>query len=298
MCIDYKKLNNITIKDKYPIPRINNIFDRLQKSSIFSKLDFKQAYYQIPMAENAIEKTAFTTQNGHYEFLRLPFGLTNAPADFNRIMNEIFHEFKAFEEHYFDDSTVHSINIDQHLIHLEAIFKKLRQVNLKLNFDKCLFIQTEIKLFGHIISENLIKMDQKKIDLIKDWPIPTNTSELSRFLGFTGYYRNFIDQYAAITANLTNLLHKDVEWFFGPIQLKTFEFLKQCMVNYPILRLPDLDKPFIIYCDASGVGLGAILAQLDDNGNEYVCENASRQQQGPKALQYYRKRMFKCCMDY
>ena len=145
------------------------------------------------MAENAIEKTAFTTQNGHYEFLRLPFGLSNAPADFNRIMNEIFHEFKAFEEHYFDDSTVHSINIDQHLIHLEAIFKKLRQVNLKLNFDKCLFIQTEIKLFGHIISDNLIKMDQKKIDLIKDWPIPTNTSELSRFLGFTGYYRNFID---------------------------------------------------------------------------------------------------------
>jgi hypothetical protein len=125
-------------------------------------------------------------------------------------------------------------------------------------------------------------MDQKKVDLIKDWPIPTNTSELSRFLGFTGYYRNFIDQYAAITANLTNLLHKDVEWFFGPIQLKTFEFLKQCMVNYPILRLPDLDKPFFIYCDASGAGLGAILAQLDDNGNEYVCEYASRQFQGPE----------------
>ena len=143
MCVDYKKLNSITIKDKYPIPRINNIFNNLEKSKIFSKLDFKQAYYQIPMASDAIEKTAFTTQNGHYEFLRLPFGLSNAPADFNRIMNEIFNEFKEFEEHYFDDSTVHSLDIDQHINHLELIFKKLRQVNL--NFDKCLFLQKEIK---------------------------------------------------------------------------------------------------------------------------------------------------------
>ena len=204
------------------------------------------------MASDAIEKTAFTTQNGHYEFLRLPFGLSNAPADFNRIMNEIFNEFKEFEEHYFDDSTVHSLDIDQHINHLELIFKKLRQVNLKLNFDKCLFLQKEIKLFGHIIGNNCIKMDQKKIELIKNWPVPTNTSELARFLGFTGYYRNFIDQYAAITATLTQLLHKNIEWYFGPIQLTTFEFLKNCLVNYPILRLPDLDKPSIIHSDASG----------------------------------------------
>jgi hypothetical protein len=129
------------------------------------------------MAPDAIEKTSFTAQNGHYEFQRLPFGLSNAPADYNRIMNEIFNEFKDFEEHYFDDSTVHTNDLDQHIDHLEAIFTKLRQVNLKLNFDKCLFVQKEIKLFGHLIGNNCIKMDHKKVELIKNWPVPTNTSE-------------------------------------------------------------------------------------------------------------------------
>ena len=272
MCVNYKKLNNVTVKDKYPIPRIHNIFDNLQKSTIFSKLDFKQAYYQILIKQEAIEKTAFSTHNGHFEFLRLPFGLSNAPADFNRIMNEIFNEFKVFEEHYFDDSTVHSTDTDLHLSHLESIFIKLRKVNLKLNINKCLFAQKEIKLFGHIIGQSIIKMDQTKIELIKNWPIPTNTSELSRYLGFTGYYRNFIDQYAAFTANLNQLLHKNVEWYFGPIQLTTFEFLKSCLVQYPILRLPDLERPFIVHCDASGSGLRAILAQEDEDGNKYVCE--------------------------
>ena len=280
MCINFKSLNRITTKDKFPIPRIDNIFFNLQKSNYFTKLDFKQAYYQIPLAPSAIAKTAFSTQTGHYEFVRLPFGLSNAPADFNRIMNEIFPEFRAFEEHYFDDSTVHSSTIEQHFKHLESIFIRLQEVNLKLNFEKCSFIQQEIKLFGHIVSKQFLKMDQAKIELIKNWPIPKNTSELSRFLGFTGYYRNYVDQYASITANLNQLLRKDAVWYFGPIQLQTFQFLKDLMVQYPILQLPNLDKPFIIHCDASGSGLGAILAQLDDNNNEYVCEYASRLLQG------------------
>ena len=276
MCVNYKPLNKLTVKDKYPIPRVDEIFVNLRKSKVYSKLDFLQAYYQVLLDPSSIEKTAFSTQSGHYEFLRLPFGLSNAPSDFNRIMEEVFREFHDIEENYFDDSTVHSPDNEQHLLDLERIFKRLREINLKLNFYKCLFFQTEIKLFGHIVGNSKLKMDENKIKLIKNWPIPTNTTELSRFLGFTGYYRIFIDQFAAITASLNQLLHKNVPWNFGPVEIATFEFLKDLMVQYPILQLPNLERPFIIHCDASGSGLGAILAQVDEHNNEYVCEFASR----------------------
>ena len=254
MCINYKKLNNITKKDAYPIPRIDEIFTRFSKSKYFSKLDFRQAYYQIKMDTKSIEKTAFSTSDGLYEFIRLPFGLTNAPKDFNRLMENVFHDFKKFVEHFFDDATAHSSNIDIHLIQIKRILQKLREVNLKLNYDKCKFFQTEIKLFGHIISESVIRMNPDKLKVIRDWPVPTNTKNLSSFLGMTGYYRRYVDHFSSITASLNALLRKDTPWYFGVEQIKQFNFLKQCLLTEPILRQPDLYRQFFVYCDASGLG--------------------------------------------
>ena len=280
MCINYKKLNDITIKDAYPIPRIDDIFTRISKSKYYSKFDFRQAYYQIEMDENSINKTAFSTSNGHYEFLRLPFGLSNAPKDFNRLMEEVFYELRKFVEHFFDDATAHSITINEHLIHIRRILQRVRDVKLKLNYLKCKFFETEINLFGHVISQHIIKMNQNKLNVIRNWPIPKNTKQLSGFLGMTGYYRRYVEQFATITASLNALLKKDAPWYFGLEQIQQFNFLKDKLLSEPILRQPDLLRKFYVHCDASGLGLGAILAQIDNNDNEYVCEYASRTLKG------------------
>ena len=224
MCVNFKKLNYVTIKDAYPIPRIDEIFTRLSHSKYFTKFDFRQAYYQIKMEETSIEKTAFCTTSGLYEFLRLPFGLSNAPKDFNRLMEQVFHEFKLFVEHFFDDATAHSMTIDEHLSHIKAVLQRLRQVNLKLNYNKCKFFETEIVLFGHIITQVIIKMYPLKLQTIKNWPYPKNTKELQRFLGLTGYYRRFIDHYSSITAPLYALLRKETTWYFGLELMKNLNF--------------------------------------------------------------------------
>ena len=148
------------------------------------------------MHESSIEKTAFGTSTGLYEFVRLPFGLTNAPKDFNRLMEEVFHESKNFVEHFFDDATSHSMSLDTSLSQIKNILQKLRKVNLKLNYSKCKFFETEISLFGHTITQAIIKMYSDKLQTIKTWPYPKNSKELQRFLGLTGYYRRFIDHYA------------------------------------------------------------------------------------------------------
>ena len=274
-CIDYRELNKITIPDPYPMPRIDDIFDRLQGSKYFTKLDMKSGYWQILMFLMHVSKTAFSTADGHYEFLRLPFGVKNGTRGFSRIMSNILGDLK-FVEIYLDDITVHSKNIRQHLIDLRKVFKRLRKFGVKLNTGKCSWFKKEIKLLGHLISENYIRMNPEKIEAIRRWITPFKLLHIQQFLGICNYYRRFILNFARIAAPLYNLLKKEIKFAFDQQCIEAFEALKLALTSYPVLRQPDLTKMFYLHTDASGLAIGAILAQLDDQNQEYVVAYASR----------------------
>ena len=274
-CVDYRKLNAITIADAFPLPRIDDIFDRLSGSKWFSTIDLKSGYWQVKMAEDSISKTAFSTPDGHYEFLRLPFGLKNAPAEFSRIMHQVFGDLK-FVQIYLDDLTIHSLTFEEHLEHLRIVFERILIVNLRLNLKKCEFFKKEIKLLGHIIGRDSLKMDPEKIRAIRELREPKNIKQVQQFLGLCGYYRRFIMSYAEIVAPLFALLRKETIWHWGADQQVAFDTLKRKLVEEPILRQPDFTKQFYIYTDASNAAIGAILAQKQDDNAEYVVSYASR----------------------
>jgi predicted aspartyl protease len=273
-CVDYRRLNNITKRDVFPIPRIDSILDRLSNSTIFSCVDLKSGYWQVAMAQNSIAKTAFSTGDGHFEFIRLPFGLCNAPSIFSKIMKAIFGN-SPFVEVYIDDVIVHSKSFSEHVEHLKITFDKLKQHNLRVSRCKCTLGRSEIKILGHIVTDHDIKMDPEKIQSIKDWKSPGSVNQLQQFLGICGYYRRFVKEFAKIAAPLYNLLKKDKKWEW-PNECETaYQTLKERLISYPIIRKPNLSRPFIIYTDASTIALGAVLAQRDEGG-EYACQFASR----------------------
>jgi RNase H-like domain found in reverse transcriptase/Reverse transcriptase (RNA-dependent DNA polymerase)/Ty3 transposon capsid-like protein/Integrase zinc binding domain/Chromo (CHRromatin Organisation MOdifier) domain/gag-polyprotein putative aspartyl protease len=274
-CIDYRKLNTVSKHDNFPMPRMDDILDRFQGSLWFSKLDLKSGYWQIALEEDSIEKTAFSTTDGHYEFVKLPFGIRNAPAEFSRIMCILLGGLD-FVEIYLDDMTIHSKNLEDHMKHLEIVFSKLKEANLKLNITKCTFALRSIELLGHIVGNNRVKMDPKKTEAIQNLQVPHTIKEVQTFLGITGYYRKFVKGYADIAAPLFSLLKKESVWNWNSDSQEAFEKLKKNLMEYPILRIPNLSKKFQIYTDASGLALGAILSQKDDNGEEYVCCYSSR----------------------
>ena len=278
-CVDYRKLNKLTVPDPFPIPRIDDILDRLNGSVWFTIIDLKSGYWQIVMDEESIAKTAFCTSDGHFEFLRLPFGLQNAPKDFCRTMYRIFGNM-PFVQIYFDDFTIHSKTFEEHLDHIKQVFDKLEEMNLSINKQKCSWFQKTTKILGHVVSNNTIMMNPEKIEAVKKWSEPKNVKGVQGFLGITGYYRRFIKDYAKIAMPLTNLLKKDTKWKFDQQCKDAFNELKNKLISYPILRQPEINKPFILYTDASGYALGAILAQKDDDGAEYVCNYASRTLKG------------------
>lgn len=278
-CVDYRKLNSITQQDPFPLPRIDDIFDRLNGSKWFTAIDLKAGYWQIEMEETSIPKTAFSTPDGHYEFTRLPFGLKNAPAVFSRIMFQVLGNL-PFVEIYLDDITIHSKTIELHLQHIKAVFVRLREVSLKINIKKCKWFQPTIHLLGHILDGTTIKMDPAKISTISNWKAPENILQIQQFLGLCGYYRRFIKDFSKIAAPLFNLLKKQVTWKWDDSCEKAFKELKLKLTTYPILQQPDFAQPFILQTDASGIAIGAILSQKDENGREYVCAYASRILQG------------------
>ena len=199
MCIDYRKLNAITVTDPFPLPRMDDIMDRMNNSVVFSKIDQSSSYYQILMQPRSVALTAFSTPNGHYEFLRLFFGLKNAPSEFSRIMYQILGDL-SYIEIYIDDIFVHSKSIEEHFDHLKVLFNRFKSANLKLNPEKCEFCKSSIQVLGHIISKDVISMDPAKIEKIKEWKNPRNAKDIQQFLGLTGYYRKFIRDYAKLTA--------------------------------------------------------------------------------------------------
>ena len=275
LCIDYRKLNNVTITEKWPIPNILDILDRFKGSTWFSALDLKSGYWQIKMDPDSIEKTAFTTPDGHYEFLRLPFGLKNAPADFSRIMNIVLGDL-PFVEVYLDDITVHSTTLEQHIENLKVVFKRLKEANLKINAEKCSWCAKSIKVLGHIVSKDQVMMDPEKIAAIKEREPPKNLKQLQSFLGLCNYYRRFIKDFSKIAQPMFSLCIKNVKFEWSKECHESFDQLKSSLVSYPILRLADVSKDFKLYTDASGYAIGAILAQVDEKNQEYVVAYASR----------------------
>lgn len=216
LCIDYRALNKITIKNRYPLPRIEDLMDRLTGAKYFSKIDLYSGYHQIRIKEEDISKTAFRTRYGHYEFLVLPFGLTNAPATFMTLMNDIFREFlDKFVVVYLDDILVYNKTKEEHAQHLHQILTTLRQHKLYAKLKKCELFQQKVEYLEHYISDKGIMVDSRKVNAVKEWPIPTNISELRSFLGLANYYRKFVSHFSTIASSLTLLLYKNQQYFWG-----------------------------------------------------------------------------------
>ena len=235
-CVDYRKVNKITKRDAYPLPRIDEILDSLGKAKWFTSLDLASGYWQVEMNETDREKTAFVTKQGIFEFNVMPFGLTNAPATFQRLMDRVFYDIKdKYVLVYLDDVTIYSSTFEEHIQHLKEVLERFRRANLKLNLDKCHFCKKEISFLKHLVSEEGIKPDPTKVNKVKNFPMPINTTELRGFIGLASYYRHFVQDFATIVKPINYLLRKNISFIWNEACEKAFEFLKKKLITTPIL---------------------------------------------------------------
>jgi hypothetical protein len=262
LCIDYCPLNAVTIKNKYPLPRIDVLFDQLVGAKVFSKIDLRSGYHQIKIRASDIPKTAFSTRYGLYEYLVMSFGLTNAPAYFMYLMNYVFMpELDKFVVVFIDDILVYSKNEEEHADHLHVLLQRLREHRLYAKLSKCDFWLKEIKFLGHTISQAGIAIDPDKVQEVMNWKPPTTVHQIRSFLGLASYYRRFIPDFSQIAKPMTKLLKKGAKFDWGQKCEDAFHTLRQHLTTAPVLAQPDNGKPFDVYCDASGTRLGCVLMQ-------------------------------------
>jgi hypothetical protein len=262
LCVDYWPLNAVTIKNKYPLPRIDILFDQLAGAKVFSKVDLRSGYHQIKIHPEDIPKTAFSTRYGLYDYLVISFGLTNAPAHFMYLMNSVFiPELEKFVMVFIDDILVYSKNEEEYEQHLQIILQRLRDHQLYAKFTKCAFWLKEVLFLGHVISAEGITVDPSKIQEVLDWKSPRSVTRIRSFLRLAGYYHRFIPNFSKITKPMTKLLEKEAKFKWSPWCEEAFLTLKQLLTTIPVLAQPDIEKPFEVYCDASSTGIGGVLMQ-------------------------------------
>jgi hypothetical protein len=258
--VDYREINSKTVKDKFPIPVVNE----LRGACFFTKLDLRSGYHQVCMHPDDIDKTAFRTHRGHFEFLVMPFGLTNAPSMFQSLMNGILKPFiRKFVLVFFDDILVFSSSWVEHLQHVKQVFEVLREHKLALTRPKCSFGEESVAYLRHIISTVGVAMAPAKVTTVETWPRPRTLRALNGFLGLTGYYRKFIAGYGMVAGPLTTLLKREAFCWLEEAD-DAFQQLKQALMTATLLQMPDFSKRFVVDCDASGVGFGVVLHQGDD----------------------------------
>lgn len=276
-CVDYRRLNACTSKDVHPLPRIEDALDDLAGSRFFSALDLRSGYWQVRMHADDIHKTAFSTQDGLYEFVVMPFGLTNAPATFQRVMNQVLGEllWKGVVV-YLDDIIIHSRTWEAHLGLLRNVLARLSVANLRVSPSKSDFGFHELLYLGHIVSGTTVKMNPEKVRAVAEQPAPRNLKGIRAFLGLTSYYRRFVPHYASIAQPLNLLLRKGEAWKWGREQDLSFRRLRDAITKEPVLAAPNFQRGFLLQTDWSSEGLGAVLSQLDDEGQERVICYASR----------------------
>ncbi|WVZ52838.1 hypothetical protein U9M48_003857 [Paspalum notatum var. saurae] len=262
MCVDYRALNKVSIKNNYPLPRIDDLFDQLQGACVFSKIDLRSGYHQLKIRPSDILKTAFTTKYGLYEYTVMSFGLTNALAYFMKLVNSVFMDYlDKFVVVFIDDILIYSKTEAEHEEHLRLVLQRLREHKLYAKFSKCEFWIDEVRFLGHVVSKGGIAVDPSKVSTVTNWKVPEIPKEVRGFLGLAGYYRRFIKKISRIAKPMTSLLEKDAEFRWTNAQQAAFDELKKRLTTAPVLTLPDQQKKFIVYCDASRDGLGCVLMQ-------------------------------------
>jgi hypothetical protein len=262
LCVDYRALNAVTIKNKYPLPRIDSLMDQLRKAKFFSKIDLRSGYHQMKIRPEDIHKTAFVTRYGQYEYTVVSFGLTNAPAYFMNMMNKVFmDELYKCVVVFIDDILVFSKTAEEHEQHLRIVLRKLRQHRLYAKFSKCEFWMEEVAFLDHVLSAKGVVVDPSKIEAVSRWQSLKSVTEIQSFLGLAGYYRRFIENFSKIAKPMTELLKRNTSYVWSDKCEASFQELKTCLTTTPVLTLPDASKDFVVYCDASRQGLGCVLME-------------------------------------
>ncbi|KAL0549941.1 hypothetical protein IC582_014436 [Cucumis melo] len=262
LCIDYRELNKVTVKNRYPLPRIDDLFDQLQGATVFSKIDLRSGYHQLRIKDEDVPKTTFRSRYGHYEFIVMAFGLTNAPAVFMDLMNRVFREFlDTFVIVFIDDILIYSKTEAEHEEHLRMVLQTLRDNKLYAKFLKCEFWLKQVSFLGHVVSKAGVSVDPAKIEAVTSWTRPSTVSEVRSFLGLAGYYRRFVENFSRIATPLTQLTRKGTPFVWSKACEDSFQNLKQKLVTAPVLTVPDGSGSFVIYSDASKKGLGCVLMQ-------------------------------------